>query len=62
MVCNLTKSRLGGVGAGGLLEGEPRRSTGSLEYLSPLDRNRSAAMRCQSAARRRLCYRMVGRL
>jgi SSS family solute:Na+ symporter len=26
MVCNLTKSRLGGVGAGGLLEGEPRRS------------------------------------
>ncbi len=25
MVCNLTKSRLGGVGAGGLLEGEPRR-------------------------------------
>jgi SSS family solute:Na+ symporter len=26
MVCNLTKSRLGGVGRGGLLEGEPRRS------------------------------------
>jgi solute:Na+ symporter, SSS family len=26
MVCNLTKSRLGGVGEGGLLEGEPRRS------------------------------------
>jgi SSS family solute:Na+ symporter len=26
MVCNLTKSRLGGIGAGGLLEGEPRRS------------------------------------
>ena len=26
MVCNLTKSRKGGVGAGGLLEGEPRRS------------------------------------
>ena len=26
MVCNLTKSRLGGVGIGGLLEGEPRRS------------------------------------
>jgi SSS family solute:Na+ symporter len=25
MVCNLTKSRLGGVGKGGLLEGEPRR-------------------------------------
>lgn len=26
MVCNLTKSRLGGVGIGGLLEGEPRSS------------------------------------
>jgi solute:Na+ symporter, SSS family len=26
MVCNLTKSRLGGVGKGGLLEGEPRSS------------------------------------
>jgi SSS family solute:Na+ symporter len=26
MVCNLTKSRKGGVGAGGILEGEPRRS------------------------------------
>jgi SSS family solute:Na+ symporter len=26
MVCNLTKSRKGGVGAGGLLEGEPRSS------------------------------------
>ena len=26
MVCNLTKSRLGGVGVGGLLEGEPRSS------------------------------------
>lgn len=26
MVCNLTKSRQGGVGKGGLLEGEPRRS------------------------------------
>jgi SSS family solute:Na+ symporter len=25
MVCNLTKSRLGGIGVGGLLEGEPRR-------------------------------------
>ena len=25
MVCNLTKSRKGGVGTGGLLEGEPRR-------------------------------------
>jgi SSS family solute:Na+ symporter len=26
MVCNLTKSRLGGVGTGGLMEGEPRRN------------------------------------
>lgn len=26
MVCNLTKSRKGGIGKGGLLEGEPRRS------------------------------------
>jgi SSS family solute:Na+ symporter len=26
MVCNLTKSRRGGIGAGGLLEGEPRKS------------------------------------
>ena len=26
MVCNLTKSRLGGVGKGGLIEGEPRTS------------------------------------
>jgi SSS family solute:Na+ symporter len=26
MVCNLTKSRLGGIGQGGLLEGEPRTS------------------------------------
>lgn len=26
MVCNLTKSRLGGIGTGGLLEGEPRSS------------------------------------
>ena len=26
MVCNLTKSRLGGMGKGGLLEGEPRRN------------------------------------
>lgn len=26
MVCNLTKSRLGGIGKGGLLEGEPRKS------------------------------------
>lgn len=29
MVCNLTKSRKGGVGAGGLLEGEPRSVEGA---------------------------------
>lgn len=29
MVCNLTKSRLGGVGRGGLLEGEPRSKPGA---------------------------------
>ncbi|MBK9169175.1 MAG: hypothetical protein IPM24_17155 [Bryobacterales bacterium] len=27
MVCNLTKSRLGGIGMGGLMEGEPRRKS-----------------------------------
>jgi solute:Na+ symporter, SSS family len=31
MVCNLTKSRKGGVGAGGLLEGEPRRDARAWE-------------------------------
>lgn len=31
MVCNLTKSRLGGVGKGGLLEGEPRRKPAAWE-------------------------------
>jgi len=31
MVCNLTKSRQGGVGTGGLLEGEPRRIPGVWE-------------------------------
>lgn len=31
MVCNLTKSRLGGIGVGGLLEGEPRRKTSAWE-------------------------------
>jgi SSS family solute:Na+ symporter len=29
MVCNLTKSRKGGIGVGGLLEGEPRRFQGA---------------------------------
>jgi SSS family solute:Na+ symporter len=29
MVCNLTKSRLGGIGVGGLLEGEPRSNSGA---------------------------------
>ncbi len=31
MVCNLTKSRLGGVGVGGLLEGEPRSDAKAFE-------------------------------
>jgi SSS family solute:Na+ symporter len=31
MVCNLTKSRKGGVGVGGLLEGEPRRVAAAWE-------------------------------
>lgn len=31
MVCNLTKSRRGGVGAGGILEGEPRRLASAWE-------------------------------
>lgn len=31
MVCNLTKSRVGGIGVGGLLEGEPRSSAGAWE-------------------------------
>jgi SSS family solute:Na+ symporter len=31
MVCHLTKSRLGGVGKGGLLEGEPRSDTKAWE-------------------------------
>ncbi len=31
MVCNLTKSRLGGVGTGGLLEGEPRSDAAAWE-------------------------------
>ena len=31
MVCNLTKSRLGGVGTGGLLEGEPRSKPSAWE-------------------------------
>ena len=31
MVCNVTKSRLGGVGVGGLLEGEPRKKESAWE-------------------------------
>ena len=35
MVCNLTKSRLGGIGTGGLLEGEPRSSSKAMQnYLN----------------------------
>ena len=38
MVCNLTKSRLGGIGVGGLLEGEPRskkRGVGDVPEVDP---------------------------
>ena len=37
MVCNLTKSRQGGIGVGGLLEGEPRRSRAGLGDLPAMD-------------------------
>jgi len=44
MVCNLTKSRLGGVGKGGLLEGEPRRDPNAWNtYQSWIE---SHAMEC----------------
>ncbi|MBY0506960.1 MAG: CoA-binding protein [Bryobacteraceae bacterium] len=44
MVCNVTKSRLGGVGKGGLLEGEPRRELSAWNtYQSWIQ---SGAQRC----------------
>lgn len=47
MVCNLTKSRLGGVGKGGLLEGEPRRSEKAWNTYQHwiLDHKQEAAVR-----------------
>ncbi len=45
MVCNLTKSRKGGVGSGGLLEGEPRRSEKAwLTYASWIASNAQEAV------------------
>ena len=49
MVCNLTKSRMGGVGDGGLLEGEPRSDPGRLGHVPPLDRERRHARRARQA-------------
>ena len=44
MVCNLTKSRKGGVGVGGLLEGEPRSRSSAWEtYGRWIDRARRSA-------------------
>lgn len=47
MVCNLTKSRLGGVGVGGLLEGEPRAVESAWNNYQRwiLDRSMEAAAR-----------------
>lgn len=47
MVCNLTKSRLGGVGKGGLLEGEPRRELSAWNQYQKwiLDRSMECAAR-----------------
>jgi SSS family solute:Na+ symporter len=49
MVCNLTKSRLGAIGAGGLLEGEPRRDEKAWNTYA--EWIRSGAQQC--AAKRR---------
>jgi SSS family solute:Na+ symporter len=47
MVANLTKSRLGGVGVGGLLEGEPRRLQSAWDTYQKwiLDRSQEAAIK-----------------
>ena len=50
MVCSLTKSRLGGIGTGGLCEGEPRQSADAWHaYRKWID---SGAMRCAARPRR----------
>ena len=50
MVCSLTKSRLGGVGTGGLCEGEPRQSSEAWHtYGRWID---TGAMRCAAQPRR----------
>ncbi len=49
MVCNLTKSRLGGIGAAGLLEGEPRRDPEAWRtYQKWIE---SGAMECAAAVK-----------
>ncbi|HYO82559.1 MAG TPA: hypothetical protein VES20_14240, partial [Bryobacteraceae bacterium] len=49
MVCNLTKSRLGGVGTGGLMEGEPRRDVNAWNtYRKWIDQG---AQQCEVKAR-----------
>jgi SSS family solute:Na+ symporter len=47
MVCNLTKSRLGGIGKGGLMEGEPRRELAAWNTYQKwiLDRSMECAAR-----------------
>ena len=50
MVCSLTKSRLGGVGTGGLCEGEPRQSSDAWHtYRRWID---TGTMRCAAQPRR----------
>jgi solute:Na+ symporter, SSS family len=53
MVCNLTKSRLGGVGVGGLLEGEPRSESSAWELYRRwiLEGAQSAAARARPDGR-----------
>ena len=53
MVCNLTKSRLGGLGVGGLLEGEPRREAKAWDTCPSVDQS-GAQSRGQAAWRTRL--------
>ena len=53
MVANLTKSRLGGVGVGGLLEGEPRRVPAAWDTYQKwiLDRAQEAAVKVKSGGK-----------
>ncbi|MHC4221492.1 MAG: hypothetical protein ACYST9_03645, partial [Planctomycetota bacterium] len=53
MVCNLTKSRLGGVGVGGLMEGEPRSSEKAWNNYQKwiLDGSMKVALKIDKASR-----------